>query len=201
MNNNRFWLFIMAVALVISGCAGPKTLVVIAPDKDGKVGAVSLTTPQGEKVLDKAYAAASADKEGGIEAVPMTEQGVKAVFSDALNVRPDPPLSFTIYFREGTDELTPESKLRLADVLKEISRRGSKISEVTVVGHTDRVGKLEFNDRLSLKRAQRVVDELVNVGVARESISAAGRGEREPVIQTEDEVAEPRNRRVEVSVR
>jgi outer membrane protein OmpA-like peptidoglycan-associated protein len=131
----------------------------------------------------------------------MNEQEVKAVFGDALAARPDPPLSFTLYFREGTNELTPESKQLLADITREISRRGSKISEVTVVGHTDRVGKLEFNDRLSLQRSRFVVDELVSIGVDRQAITASGRGEREPVVITEDEVPEARNRRVEVSVR
>mgnify|MGYP000980363499 CR=1 FL=1 len=200
MNKRLPGIMLMAL-LLAAGCGGPKTLVVIAPDQGGKVGAVSLSTPQGETVLDKAYAAADIGGNGSVAAVPMNEQEVKAVFADALAARPDPPLSFTLYFREGTNELTPESKQRLADITREISRRGSKISEVTVVGHTDRVGKLEFNDRLSLQRSRFVVDELVSIGVDRQAITASGRGEREPVVITEDEVPEARNRRVEVSVR
>jgi outer membrane protein OmpA-like peptidoglycan-associated protein len=123
------------------------------------------------------------------------------MFNDTLMIRPDPPLSFTLYFREGKDELTPESKQRLSDVLAEISRRSSNISEVTVVGHTDRVGSVEYNDRLSLQRSQKVTDDLVRIGIKMDIISVAGRGEREPLVPTEDEVAEPRNRRVEVSIR
>jgi hypothetical protein len=38
-------------------------------------------------------------------------------------------------------------------------------------------------------------------GHPREQVSVAGRGEREPIVPTEDEVAEPRNRRVEITVR
>jgi len=41
----------------------------------------------------------------------------------------------------------------------------------------------------------------VKAGVAADRISVAGRGEREPLVPTADEVAEPRNRRVEINVR
>jgi outer membrane protein OmpA-like peptidoglycan-associated protein len=70
-----------------------------------------------------------------------------------------------------------------------------------VVGHTDRVGSLTYNDALSLRRAERVRTGFVQMGIPREQISVAGRGEREPIVPTEDEVAEPRNRRVEITVR
>jgi len=70
-----------------------------------------------------------------------------------------------------------------------------------VIGHTDRVGAVEFNDALSRKRAETVASRLVAAGVPAERIAVAGRGEREPLIPTNDEVAEPRNRRVEIKVR
>ena len=200
MNNHPIW-FIMIVAMTVCSCAGPKTLVVIAPNPEGKVGVLSLTTPRGETILNKAYAAAKADNDGDIETVTFDEQNVKTIFSDTLAARPEPPLSFILYFLDGKDELTAESKQRLGDIIKEIARRGSKISEMTVVGHTDLVGKMEFNDRLSLQRAKRVADELVNIGIDRDAIATAGRGKREPLIPTADEVPEARNRRVEVNIR
>lgn len=43
--------------------------------------------------------------------------------------------------------------------------------------------------------------ELARIGIPADRIQAAGRGEREPLVPTPDEVAEPRNRRVEVTVR
>jgi len=201
MNNIPFVIIIIIAALFVSGCAGPKTMVVIAPDQEGKVGALSITTSQGETTLNKAYAAAGTDKNGNIEKLTINEQQVKTIFHDALIARPEPPLSFTLYFLEGKDELTSESQKRLADIRKEITRRGSNISEVTVVGHTDRVGKVEFNDLLSLQRSKKVVDELVAIGISGDSIVAAGRGEREQLIPTADEIPEARNRRVEVNVR
>lgn len=87
----------------------------------------------------------------------------------------------------------------LTRILDEIARRPAP--EIVVIGHTDRVGAVPFNDALSLRRAERVRDELVNVGIAADRVRVAGRGEREPLVPTADEVAEARNRRVEINVR
>ena len=73
--------------------------------------------------------------------------------------------------------------------------------EVEVTGHTDRVGKVADNDRLSQERAEAVRDAMVKNGLQASFIRAVGRGEREPLIPTPDEQEEPRNRRVQVIVR
>jgi outer membrane protein OmpA-like peptidoglycan-associated protein len=70
-----------------------------------------------------------------------------------------------------------------------------------VIGHTDRVGPVEYNDALSLRRAERVRRNFVERGIPTSAINVAGRGEREPILSTADEVSEPRNRRVEINVR
>ena len=114
-------------------------------------------------------------------------------------VLPGRPKSFLLYFLEGKDEFTPESQVELERMLSELRQRGAP--DVVVIGHTDRVGNLQFNDGLSLQRAERVRMELVKLGIAESRIQIAGRGEREPLVPTADEVPEPRNRRVEISVR
>jgi len=63
------------------------------------------------------------------------------------------------------------------------------------------VGGILYNDRLSLARAGRMRDMLIERGVPAERIQARGRGERELLVPTEDQVREPRNRRVEINVR
>lgn len=68
-----------------------------------------------------------------------------------------------------------------------------------MIGHTDRVGKLEANDALSLKRAEAVGEQLK--APASRLMEFAGRGEREPLVPTADEVPEPANRRVEINLR
>ena len=104
-----------------------------------------------------------------------------------------------LYFEAGGDVLTAESQLEIKAIEREIANRPA--SEVLVIGHTDTVGSLEANDKLSLKRAAAAREFLIAVGIPKEKIEAAGRGEREPLVASGDEVAEPKNRRVEISVR
>jgi len=70
-----------------------------------------------------------------------------------------------------------------------------------VIGHTDTVGSLDYNDRLSHARAERLREMLVGLGIPAGRIQAAGRGKRELLVPTEDNFSEARNRRVEISVR
>ena len=70
-----------------------------------------------------------------------------------------------------------------------------------MTGHTDRVGTVDRNDRLSLERARLVRDMLIERNLQAEFVRAVGRGERAPLVPTADEQREPRNRRVVVVVR
>src|SRR5438132_561268 len=58
-----------------------------------------------------------------------------------------------------------------------------------------------YNDRLSLQRAGRISRRLIELGIASERIQTSGRGKRELLVPTADQVADPRNRRVEIVVR
>ena len=108
-------------------------------------------------------------------------------------------MSYTLNFLEGSDEYTTESRQTVETVLRELAKRPA--AEIAVIGHTDRVGAVEYNDKLSLQRAERVRADFLKRGVSERSISVAGRGEREPLVATADEVAEARNRRVEINIR
>lgn len=84
---------------------------------------------------------------------------------------------------------------RLADVLRKYDR-----TVVTVVGHTDSLGSEAYNQRLSERRAQAVVDALAARGVPPARMSAAGRGESEPRADNATEAGRQLNRRVEILV-
>lgn len=84
-------------------------------------------------------------------------------------------------------------------MFEDIKRR--PVYQVEVIGYTDTTGTQELNQRLSLQRAQAVRDLLAKDGVAAASISAAGRGKLDPEVPTADQVNEPRNRRVVITVR
>lgn len=174
-------------------------LVVVLPGPDGKVGTVVVNRGGDQAVLNQAYASSRITGGGGPQPQRLTAEGVRKDFSELLAALPGRPKSFLLYFLEGKDEFTPESSVELEKMLAELRQRGAP--DIVVIGHTDRVGNLQFNDRLSLQRAERVRAELVKLGIAQARIQIAGRGEREPLVSTEDEVPEARNRRVEISIR
>jgi outer membrane protein OmpA-like peptidoglycan-associated protein len=187
--------------LLLVGCARPTRddLYVLLPDEEGKTGALSVESAGRQAVLDRPYASARVAEPGRVEAGAVSPQEARQAFGAALDAQPARPASFTLYFLEGRDELTPGSRALLSRILDEIARRPAP--EIVVIGHTDRVGAVPYNDALSLRRAERVSDELARVGIAADRILVAGRGEREPLVPTPDEVAEERNRRVEINVR
>ncbi len=206
------WFGAATLALsLLSACATPAPappaatlparddLYVLMPAPDGKTGALAVTHGNTEKVLDSPFAAARIRQEGRLETGVASEPEIRQVFGEALAALPPRPVSFLLYFVEGKDELTAESRQTVRQVFEEIARRSAP--EVLVIGHTDRVGSAASNDRLSLQRAARMRDELVKLGVAADSIQISGRGAREPLVPTGDQVAEPRNRRVEITVR
>ncbi len=122
-----------------------------------------------------------------------------ALSREALAAQPPKPVSFTLYFETNSVEVTPSSRPTLDALFAEVAKRPAV--EVQVTGHTDRVGSDADNDRLSLQRAEAVRAMLIQRGIQASFLRAVGRGEREPLIPTPDEQAEPRNRRVEVIVR
>jgi len=198
---NRRWHAIasLLLAALLAACASkPQGTVVLLPDSDGRDTALQVRQAGGELLLDKPYAAAQLTDRGPVAARSSAEQ-VQARFGVALAARPLPPQQFTLYFVEGKDEFTDESKRAFDSVFGEIARR--PVPDVLVIGHTDRVGTDVFNDALSRQRAEVVRRALLARGIAPDNIVVVGRGKREPVVPTADGVAEARNRRVEILVR
>lgn len=196
----RFALCICAAAgLFLSGCASVNTFVVLLPEEGGAPSAVTVGEGSGRTVLDKPYSAATVDTQGKIETKTVTAEEAKLTFAEALAAQPPQAVSFTLYFETNSTEVTPASRATLDALFAEVAKR--QAVEVQVTGHTDRVGSAADNDRLSLQRAETVRAMLAQRGIKADFIRAVGRGEREPLIQTPDEQAEPRNRRVEVTVR
>jgi len=187
-------LYTGALAISLSGCAGD--LFVVLPHEDGSVGSVVVHQNGKDTVLDKAN---SAVKAGDGKAFTIASRDVDQRFGRALTGLPPAARSYTLYFKEGTVTLEDGSAPVMEEMRKDVSSR--KAGEIMVIGHTDRVGALNDNDVLAYGRALSVSDLLVANGIPRDTIIIAGRGEREPLVPTNDEVEEPRNRRVEISVR
>src|SRR5712664_58249 len=177
------------------------TLVVLPKAPDGHVGAVMVRPLDGSEavLVDKPYVEASLRDTKTVRTSPIDPKGGNETFGKTLAALPAQPTSYLVYFVEGTDELNPVAKRTIDRIVAEVIARPSP--EIAVVGHTDFIGTDQYNDTLSLQRALRVRDLLVQRGIPARIIQAAGRGKREPLIQAPSTVAEPRNRRVEIIVR
>jgi outer membrane protein OmpA-like peptidoglycan-associated protein len=195
----RLWCALPVVfSVVLGGCASPE-LVVLLEGEDGATGSLVVERDGETLVLDQALAASSVDGAGRVREASLSEAEIRRSFAAALSAEPEKPVAFTLYFFEGETEIAPESQAALRNLFAEVDSR--QVPEVQVTGHTDRVGKVEDNDVLAMQRAERVRALLIEQGLAPDMVSAVGRGERELLVPTEDEVEEPRNRRVEVIVR
>jgi len=189
---------IAMLAVLLNACATQTGTVVLLPEQGGKDTAVAVRQGEGQVVLSEPYAAAKLTT-AGPQAYKSNPQEVQALFGAALAAQPSRPAQFVLYFVEGKDELTEESKLAVNAVFAEIAKR--PVPDVLVVGHTDAVGANQINDPLSQQRAEAIRSGLIRNGIAPENIMAVGRGKRELLVPTADGVAEPRNRRVEIIVR
>ena len=188
----------LLIVLLLAACAAPKGSVVLLPEREGRDTAVTVSQAGQQVALSQPYAAAHLTN-GAPQPYQSSAQQVQAYFGAALAAQPVAPAQFTLYFVEGRDEFTEESKRLLDGIFAEIARR--PVPDVLVVGHTDKVGSDPVNDALSRQRADVVRNALLQRGIAADKIVAIGRGKREPIVPTADGVAEPRNRRVEIQVR
>lgn len=190
--------WVVLVACVLAAACASQGTVVLLPEKDGRAAAVAVKQGEKEVVLSEPYAAAHATALGP-RAYRSTPEDVQARFGPALAAQPSRAASFVLYFVEGRDEFTDESKQVVDRILAEIAKR--PVPDVLVVGHTDAVGNDAFNDALGLQRAEAVRTALIKLGIPAGDVRAISRGKRELAVPTPNGVAEPRNRRVEIVVR
>lgn len=187
---------------LLAACAGPPdNLFVLLEDEDGGVGRIEVAGAQGSQTLDQPRQATGFDRAGQDLAEPfeMTPEQIETAFGDALAAQPAAPDVFLLYFRSDSTELTPESAAELPTIISTVAARPA--ADVSIVGHTDRSGSADYNMQLSLERARAVRDELATAGLPLERTEVTSHGENNPLISTADDVREPRNRRVEVTVR
>ena len=188
---------LLMLGVAVSGCVSTERIVLL-PEKDGRPTAVTVKQRDRQVVLDKPYDAATLTLADPWR-YNATPAEIDATFGAALAAQPERATHYTLYFVEGSDELTEDSKAVFERVFGDLASR--KVPDIVVVGHTDAVGSDKFNDELARKRADAVRAALIRRGIAEADVVAIGRGKRELLIPTPDGVAEPRNRRVEIVVR
>lgn len=193
-------LALLALALLaLTGCPRQE-LYVVFPNADGRPGAGKISVGEGNTttVLDQPFA--SAETRGDrAAAIPSDPSEAQTVFAQAIAARPILPAHFRLYFLLDTAVMTPESGSGYRSLLDNIKRRPAY--EVEIIGYTDTLGAEVYNAGLALERAAVVRNTLISGGVDPRAITFAGRGKLDLLVPTADQVPEPRNRRVEITVR
>jgi outer membrane protein OmpA-like peptidoglycan-associated protein len=194
-------LFALLVSGLLTACCSSGTTVVLIPDAGGKVGQVELTTENGTTKLSKANESAQASKAKQAPSAPvlLSDSKIHNMFADTLAKEPASPEHYRFYFETGSADLLAEANAELARAKTAIQAR--KSCDLSVIGHADRVGDNEMNRGISMKRAGMVAKSLIDIGIAKECMDIRYYGENDPAIPTADNVAEPRNRRVEIEIR
>ncbi len=110
-----------------------------------------------------------------------------------------PARSYLVFFDWDKATLTDRAR----QIVKEAADNSTRVqyTRIEVNGYTDTSGTPQYNQRLSVRRAQAVAAELVADGVPRNAISIQGFGETHLLVPTGPNVREPQNRRVEIIIR
>lgn len=192
---------LIAASLVLAAAMsqGSGTRVVLLPNADGHRSTLTVTAGEQRLTIDQPYQVLDVSNQLRTTIGQTNAEAVQAEFASVLSLTPPAEEKFILYFQSGTTELSAESRETLAQLLAKVRERAG--GELVVTAHTDRQGDAARNDSLSIERAQALRNQIVRGGFAPDRIRAYGRGEREPLVATEDGVAEARNRRAEVVVR
>jgi outer membrane protein OmpA-like peptidoglycan-associated protein len=198
-------LAIVAIVVGLAGCASApthsgRTRVVLLPDEDGKVGALSLSSGGASENVDRAWQASSVQGQDG---KPTPPQGVDraellARHAALLQAQPLAAKTLVVYFLLDKAVLTDESKALLPAVLAAVKER--KPTEVTIFGHADPSGSRERNLRLSAERAQAVADWLRAADPTLDAISVQYFGDRQPPSDADAGKDPARFRRAEIQI-
>lgn len=188
-----------AALMVLAACSGGDRVALVA-DPDGHVGRIQVSSAGGAQILDqdKTVSTIADAKSAPTAPAPISEQAIQETWGKALAAQPPRPRTFLFYFKTGGSELREESRdevPRVAELLRDWPH-----PHVLVAGHADGTGSDETNIKVSRERAEMVRDMLVTMGVPAAAIEATSHGKRNPLVKVPDGTAEPRNRRVSVTL-
>jgi outer membrane protein OmpA-like peptidoglycan-associated protein len=108
------------------------------------------------------------------------------------------PAAYMVFFDWDKYNLTPEAQ-QIVQAAAEAARKDG-YARIVVTGHTDTSGSAEYNEGLSMRRAESVRQALVDLGLPADQITTRALGETSPLVPTGDGVREPQNRRAEIDI-
>ena len=201
MRSEHLTYTVLALTIFLASCSSSRSLVVLLPDSDGKIGQVEVTTDKGSQRITQAYYSVQTGASYDAPSTPalMEENKIMEIFGQALTAQPDSRFRFwagTLYCKNGSVELLENSQKALNEILKDF--KNNSPFEIYVIGHADRVGPEKHNINLSHRRSASIKDNFIAGGIKSKIILISFYGESKPQVYTEDEIPEPLNRRVEL---
>jgi OmpA-OmpF porin, OOP family len=94
--------------------------------------------------------------------------------------------------------LKPEGRAKLTDLVSKI--KDVNLEVIIAVGHTDWIGTVAYNQKLSVRRAEAVKAFLVSLGIEKNRIYTEGKGKSQPIADNRTAAGRAQNRRVEIEV-
>ena len=94
--------------------------------------------------------------------------------------------------------IKPEGRSKLDDLAGKA--KGVNLEVVIAIGHADSIGSDEYNQRLSVRRAESVKAYMVSRGVEPNRVYTEGKGEKQPVASNKTSDGRAKNRRTEIEV-
>ncbi len=185
-------------SLLLAGCASPvRSYAVLLDNPDGSVGAITVTGAKGQVLVNRSGYGATLN---GVALPEVIEKKkLDTEFGAVLAARPRLPRSFLIFFDGTGIILTAESKVQISAMLEVLN--GWPAPDVSIIGHTDTLADTAFNEQLGMQRAHVVADFIAGAGIKLTELTIASHGESDLLVKTPDETAEPKNRRVEITIR
>ena len=114
-----------------------------------------------------------------------------------LSVMARPFINIQILFETASAQILPSSMTQLEQVARALTGQSLSKSRIVIEGHTDSVGKAEYNQKLSEQRSKSVRAVLANrFGVTAQRLKVVGFGEAKPIASNTTELGRSRNRRV-----
>jgi outer membrane protein OmpA-like peptidoglycan-associated protein len=207
------WVALALIGPAIAGCGSkrvapggpaqpaPPVLIALLPDPETQItGRIYVRNEFGS--IDLSTARASLTATAGAAPGPvrtLTDDEVTRFFGAAMAALPPAPRHFILQFKFESDELTDESAALVPAILEAV--KALAVPEVVIIGHTDTMGDRKSNVALGLRRATRVRTILVQAGLPAATAELTSHGEADLLVKTRDNTPEPRNRRVEITVR
>ena len=181
-----------------NGCPPTAETVIVLPDENGHVGALEVDDGQTKLLVDHAYDTAEIGVDGIARKTTSNVDAVAQQFAPAMAAQPA-GARIIIYFDNAAQPVRDLTG-PIANVVAEV--KGKTTYTIDVIGHTDQTGSAAINARIGQERAQLIADRLIEAGIPVDRIRVISKGASEPAVDVlSKNVAELRNRRVEVFVR